>query len=58
MHIGDRTKDDASALVHDLKLRLTADCVPAVTTDGLRSYFYAFTALFGTWFRPSLGVEL
>ncbi len=52
MHIGDRTKDDAFALVHDLKLRLAPNCIPAATTDGLRSYFYALTAHFGDWFRP------
>ena len=52
LHLGGRTKDDAFALVHDLKLRLAPDCVPAFTTDGLRSYFYALTAHFGHWFRP------
>jgi IS1 family transposase/transposase-like protein len=52
LHLGGRTKDDAFALVHDLKLRLRPDCIPAATTDGLRSYFYALTAHFGTWFRP------
>jgi transposase-like protein/IS1 family transposase len=52
LHVGGRTKDDAFALVHDLTLRLAPDCVPAFTTDGLRSYFYALTAHFGHWFRP------
>jgi transposase-like protein/IS1 family transposase len=52
LHLGGRTKDDAFALVHDCKLRLSPDCIPAVTTDGLRSYFYALTAHFGSWFRP------
>jgi transposase-like protein/IS1 family transposase len=52
LHIGGRTKDDAFALVHDFKHRLLPDCIPAATTDGLRSYFYALTAHFGTWFRP------
>ena len=27
-------------------------CIPAFTTDGLRTYFYAITAHFGEWFRP------
>lgn len=52
LHVGGRTKVDAFALVHDLKARLDPECVPAVTTDGLRSYFYALTAHFGSWFRP------
>jgi transposase-like protein len=52
LHLGGRTKADAFALVHDLKWRLAPDYVPAFTTDGLRSYFYALTAHLGTWFRP------
>jgi IS1 family transposase len=52
LHVGERTRTDAFALVHDLKQRLSPDCMPAITTDGLRSYFYAITAHFGTWFRP------
>lgn len=52
MHIGARTQVDAFALVHDLRLRLLPDCIPAITTDGLRLYFYALTAHFGHWFRP------
>jgi len=53
LHIGGRTKEDAFAVVHDLKERLDPACVPAVTTDGLRSYFYALTAHFGRWCRPA-----
>lgn len=52
LHVGGRTKDDAFAVVHDLKERLDPASVPAVTTDGLRSYFYALTAHFGRWIRP------
>jgi len=52
LHLGYRKNDDAMQLTHDLKLRLKPDCVPAFTTDGLRSYFYAITAHFGRWFRP------
>ena len=52
LHLGGRTRDDAFALVHDFKERLDPACVPAVTTDGLRSYVYALTAHFGRWFRP------
>ena len=52
LHLGGRKQEDAYALLHDLQLRLDEDCVPAFTSDGLRSYFYAITAHFGTWFRP------
>jgi hypothetical protein len=31
---------------------LDDNCVPAITSDGLRSYFYTITAHFGYWFRP------
>ena len=40
------------AVVHDLKQRLLASCVPSFLTDGLWSYFYAITAHFGYWLRP------
>lgn len=53
LHLGGRKQDDAYALLHDLKLRLAEGCVPAFTSDGLRSYFYAITAHFGHWFRPT-----
>ena len=52
LHLGDRKQEDAHALVHDLHLRLAEETVPTFTTDGLRGYFYALTAHFGTWFRP------
>jgi transposase-like protein len=52
LHLGGRKQEDAYALLHDLHLRLHDDCVPAFTSDGLRSYFYAITAHFGYWFRP------
>ena len=52
LHLGGRKQDDAYAVLHDLELRLDDDCVPAFTSDGLRSYFYAITAHFGSWFRP------
>ena len=51
LHLGGRTSGDAYALVHDLTSRLHRDCIPAFTTDGLRSYFYALTAHFGHWHR-------
>lgn len=53
LHVGERTRPDAFTLVHDLKQRLDPDGVPAITTDGLRSYVYAITAHFGSGYRPS-----
>lgn len=53
LHLGAREAEDAHALVHDLKHRLAPDCVPAFTTDGLRSYFYALTAHFGHWVKTA-----
>lgn len=52
LHLGGRQAVDAYHLVHDLKLRLHPNCVPAFITDGLRTYFHAITAHFGWWFRP------
>ena len=52
LHLGRRKNDDAMVFVHELGLRLTSECVPAFTTDGLRAYLYALTAHFGQWFRP------
>jgi IS1 family transposase/transposase-like protein len=49
VHLGGRTKEDAYCFVHDLKLRLAEDCIPAFTSDGLRAYFFAITAHFGEW---------
>ena len=37
--------------VHDTLLRLAPDCIPLVTTDGLRQYFWALTAHFGHWVK-------
>jgi len=48
-HLGDRRTVDGMSLLHDLK---SADCIPALTADGLRAYFYAITAHFGYWYRP------
>ena len=47
LHLGGRRGEDAYSLVHKLKQRLHPNCVPAFTTDGLRTYFYAVTAHFG-----------
>ncbi len=50
LHLGGRNQEDAHALLHDLRLRLDENSVPAFTSDGLRSYFYANTTHFGYWF--------
>jgi IS1 family transposase len=52
LHLGGRKNDDAFALLHQLKICLKSDWVPLFLSDGLRSYFYAITAHFGSWFRP------
>lgn len=49
VHIGRRTQQDAHGLVHAVKARLSPDCVPIFTSDGLNQYFYALTAHFGQW---------
>ena len=40
---------DQLQFVHELKGRLRPSCVPVFSTDGLRHYFYALTAHFGSW---------
>jgi IS1 family transposase/transposase-like protein len=49
LHLGARTQEAAYAVVHALRAMLAPDCVPVVTSDGLRLYFYALTAHFGHW---------
>ena len=39
----------AFSVVHELKGRLAAGCVPVFSTDGLKHYYYALTAHFGKW---------
>jgi transposase-like protein len=51
MQVGARTQAMAYAVVHELKGRLRAGCVPVFSTDGLRAYSYALTAHFGRWER-------
>jgi IS1 family transposase len=52
IHIGRRTVIDAHVFVHQLKLRLRSDHVPAFSSDGLRAYYSALTAHFGLWRDP------
>jgi len=47
--LGARTQRTAHTLVHRLRGTLAAGCTPVITTDGLRLYFYALTAHFGSW---------
>jgi IS1 family transposase len=47
--LGARTQQTAHTLVHGLRAVLAAGCTPVITTDGLRLYFYALTAHFGSW---------
>jgi IS1 family transposase/transposase-like protein len=49
LHLGARTQDAAHAVVHALRQRLAAGCMPVFTSDGLNHYFYALTAHFGQW---------
>jgi IS1 family transposase len=47
--LGSRTQQTAHTLVHRLRAALAPACIPVITTDGLRLYFYAITAHFGRW---------
>lgn len=49
LQLGGRSQEMAYSVVHELKRRLAADCVPVFSTDGLKQYFYALTAHFGKW---------
>jgi hypothetical protein len=49
LQVGGRGQVMAYRVVHELKGRLVADCIPVFSTDGLRSYFYALTAHYGKW---------
>jgi IS1 family transposase/transposase-like protein len=48
-HVGGRAQADAHRLLHRVKQILVSECVPVVTSDGLRQDFYALTAHFGQW---------
>jgi IS1 family transposase len=49
LQMGARTQDVAYSVVHELKRRLKADCVPVFSTDGLQHYYYGLTVHFGEW---------
>jgi IS1 family transposase len=46
---GPRTQSVAHAVAHALVKVLAPDCLPIFTSDGLKLYFYALTAHFGSW---------
>ena len=50
--IGGRKTIHAMVFIHDLVLRLAEGCIPLLTSDGLRQYFWAITAHFGRWTLP------
>jgi hypothetical protein len=52
IQLGARTQDIAYSVVHELKSRLKAGCVPIFSSDGLKHYYYALTAHFGEWIIP------
>ncbi len=49
LKVGPRAQPIAHAVVHALVKVLAPDCLPIFTSDGLKLYFYALTAHFGTW---------
>jgi len=52
IHLGGRKKQDAQTFIHLVKESLAENCLPVFTSDGLRAYFYALTAHFGSWVWP------
>lgn len=60
LQVGGRSQDMAFSVVHELKRRLSAGCVPVFSTDGLKHYYYALTAHFwkmgmGGWQEAGVG---
>ena len=49
LQVGGRSQEMAYSVLHELKRRLAAGCVPVFNTDGLRHYYYALTVHFGQW---------
>lgn len=47
--LGPRTQHTAHSLVHAVRPILAPECIPVITTDGLRLCFYAITAHFEHW---------
>ncbi len=53
LKVGPRTQPMAHAVVHALVKVLAPDCLPVFTSDGLKLYFYALTAHFGSWIEST-----
>lgn len=53
LHLGGRKREDACAVVHDLKQRLLATCIPAFLTDGCGATSTRSQHTLGTGFGPS-----
>jgi IS1 family transposase len=51
LHLGPRTQQSAHPVIPALRDVLAAECVPVLSSAGLRLYFYAVTAHFGQWVR-------
>ena len=47
--VGDRSRQEANGLLHQIYQSLRPDVIPAFTSDGLNLYFYAITAHWGHW---------
>ena len=50
--IGDRTEEAALGLLTRLRARLTAACLPLLTSDALPHYAGAILRVFGKWIQP------
>lgn len=49
LQVGRRTQEMTYRVVHEMKGGLRAGCVPVFSTDGLKHYYYTWTAHFGKW---------
>jgi hypothetical protein len=52
LKLGPRTLELAFSVVHELRQRMKAECIPIFCSDGLKLYYYALTAHFGGWVFP------
>jgi transposase-like protein len=52
LKLGPRTLEMAFSVVHELRQRMKAECIPIFCSDGLKLYYYALTAHFGGWVFP------
>jgi len=52
LKLGPRTLEMAFCVVHELRQRMKAGCIPIFCSDGLKLYYYALTAHLGGWVFP------